>query len=246
MRVLILGGTTEAAAIARALAGDARYAPVLSYAGRTSAPKPPPIPWRVGGFGGVAGLAAYLRAEGVAALIDATHPFAAQMTANAAAAAREAGIPRVTVLRPAWEAGPGDRWTAVATMADAYDALGPVPRRVLLTVGRQELAPFRAPHRYWVRSIDPPETMPPNAMLLAARGPFAAADEQALLAAHRIEVIVSKNAGGAATSGKLEAARALGLPVVMVARPPLPEEPVVPDAAAALAWLDHQRALRGV
>ncbi len=246
MRILILGGTTEATAIARALAGDARYDPVLSYAGRTSAPKPPPIPWRAGGFGGVAGLAAYLREEHIVALIDATHPFAARMKANAVAAAHEAGIPRITVLRPAWEAGPGDRWIAAATMAGAYDALGPVPRRVLLTVGRQELAPFRAPHRYWVRSIDPPDTMPPNATLLTARGPFAAADEQALLEAHRIEVVVSKNAGGEATAAKLEAARALGLPVVMVARPPPPEGPVVPDAAAALAWLAHQRALRGV
>jgi precorrin-6A/cobalt-precorrin-6A reductase len=246
MRVLILGGTTEASAIARALAGDARFAPVLSFAGRTRAPVAPPIPWRVGGFGGVAGLAAYLRREGVAALIDATHPFAARIKRNAVQAAAEAGVPRITLLRPAWRAAAGDRWICVASMDEAFAALGPVPRRVFLTVGQQELAPFRPPHRYLVRSVDPPATLPPGATLITARGPFAAVEEQALLSAHRIEIVVSKNAGGAATEGKLIAARTLGLAVVMVARPEPPEGPLAPDAAAALAWLEHQRALRGV
>jgi precorrin-6A/cobalt-precorrin-6A reductase len=246
MRVLILGGTTEASAIARALAGDERFAPVLSLAGRTRAPVPPPIPWRVGGFGGVAGLAAYLRRENVAALIDATHPFAARMKANAVSAAVAESVPCVTVLRPAWQADVGDRWIPVATMAEAFAALGPVPRRVFLAVGRQDLSPFRGPHHYWVRSVDPPAVLPPNATLITARGPFAAADEQALLAAHGVEIVVSKNAGGTATAGKLTAARALGLPVVMVARPAPPEGTLVPDAAAALAWLEHQWALRGV
>jgi len=246
MRVLILGGTTEASAIARALAGDVRFAPVLSLAGRTRAPAAPPIPWRIGGFGGVAGLAAYLRQEGVAALIDATHPFAARMKQNAVQAAAEADVPRVTVLRPAWQPEAGDRWIAAATMADAFAALGPTPRRVFLTVGQKELSPFHGPHRYLVRSVDPPAILPPNATLITARGPFAAAAEQALLVAHGIEIVVSKNAGGSATEGKLTAARALGLPVVMVARPAPPEGSLVPDAAAALAWLEHQRARRGV
>jgi precorrin-6A/cobalt-precorrin-6A reductase len=251
MRVLILGGTTEASAIARALAGDARYAPVLSLAGRTRAPAPPPIPWRVGGFGGVDGLAAHLRAESIAALIDATHPFATTMKANAARAAALTGIPRLAVLRPAWTGKPGDRWTEVPDMAQAAIALGPRPRRVFLAIGRQELAAFGAPHAYLIRSVDAPDpaNLPPNATVITARGPFAEDAERALLAAHRIEVVVAKNAGGDATSAKLAAARDLGIEVVMVARPAPPEPPVVADAAAALDWLAHQAGLscrRGV
>jgi precorrin-6A/cobalt-precorrin-6A reductase len=242
MRVLILGGTTEASAIALALAGDRRFAPVLSLAGRTLTPAKPPIPWRVGGFGGVEGLAAHLHREKIAALIDATHPFAARMKANAARAAALAGIPRVAVLRPAWQALPGDRWTEVADMADAFAALGPTRRRVFLSIGRQELAAFGPPHAYLVRSVDPPDpaVLLPDATSIVARGPFTEAAERALLLAHRIEVLVTKNAGGDATAAKLAAARRLGLPVVMVARPAPPDPPVVADAAGALAWLAHQ------
>jgi precorrin-6A/cobalt-precorrin-6A reductase len=242
MRVLILGGTTEASAIARAVVGDRRFAPVLSLAGRTRVPAQPPIPWRVGGFGGVEGLAAYLHGEKIAALIDATHPFAARMKANAAQAAALAGIPRVAVLRPAWAALPGDRWTEVADMTGAFAALGRTPRRVFLSIGRQELAAFGPPHTYLVRSVDPPDPaiLPPDATSIIARGPFTEAAEQALLHAYRIEVLVTKNAGGDATAAKLAAARRLGLPVVMVARPVAPEPPVVADAPGALAWLAHQ------
>jgi precorrin-6A/cobalt-precorrin-6A reductase len=251
MRVLILGGTTEATAIARALAGDARFAPVLSLAGRTRAPVPPPIPWRIGGFGGADGLAAYLRRERIAALIDATHPFAARMKTNATQGAAMAGVPRVAVLRPPWQARDGDQWTEVADMAQAFAALGPLPRRVFLAIGRQELAAFGPAHAYLVRSVDPPDpaVLPPQATLIAARGPFAEDAERALLLRHRIEVLVTKNAGGDATAGKLAAARGLGLPVVMVARPAPPEPPVVRDAAGALDWLAHQAGLpcwRGV
>lgn len=242
MRVLILGGTTEASAIARALVGDARFDPVLSLAGRTRAPLPPPIPWRVGGFGGAVGLAEYVRREGIAALVDATHPFAVRIKAHAAAVS----VPRVVVLRPAWQTVPGDRWTEVADMAAASAALGQAPRRVFLTVGRQDLAPFGPPHRYVIRSVDAPATPPDGAVVIAARGPFAEADEQALLLAHGIEVVVTKNSGGTATAGKLAAARALGLPVVLVRRPSLPTGLVVEDAAGALRWLAHQAALRGV
>jgi len=240
MRVLILGGTAEASAIAGALSGDARFAPVLSLAGRTRAPQTPPIPWRVGGFGGAEGLAAHLRQEGIAALIDATHPFAARMKANAARAAAMAGVPRVAVLRPGWTRQDGDCWTEVADMAAAFAALGPAPRRVFLSIGRRDLAAFGPPHTYLIRSVDPPDALPANARAIAARGPFAEDDERALLAGHRIEVLVTKNAGGAATAGKLAAARRLRLPVVMVARPPPPEPPVVSDAAGALDWLAHQ------
>ncbi len=220
---------------------------MLSLAGRTRAPVLPAVPARRGGFGGVDGLAAYLRMYGVAALIDATHPFAARISQNARAAAQSAGVPMVAVSRPPWIVGPGDRWTEVADMPAATQALGAVPRRVFLTVGQQELAPFRlAPwHRYLIRSVEPPNPalLPPAARCIAARGPFREAAERALLEQENIEVVVTKNSGGAATAPKLAAARALGIPVVMVARPSIPFSGppggTVPDAAGALAWLDH-------
>ncbi len=244
LRVLVLGGTTEASAIARGLAGDARFAAVLSYAGRTRTPLAQPIAVRVGGFGGVAGLAEYLRAERVDALVDATHPFAARIKANAAVAAGQTGTAQLAVLRPGWTAAAGDRWTLVATMRDAAAALGAEPRRVFLTIGQLDLAPFGPPHRYLLRSVDPPSTPPPGATVITGRGPFGLAAERALLEAHAIEVVVSKNSGGA--DAKLQAARELGLRVVMVDRPPPPPGPLVPDAAGALGWLQHQAALRGV
>jgi len=243
MQVLILGGTTEASAIAAALTGDARMRPVLSLAGRTRAPVLPAIPARRGGFGGVEGLVAYLRDHGVAALIDATHPFAVRISRNAAAAAAIAKVPLVTVLRPQWAACPGDRWAEVPDMPAAAQALGAEPRRVFLTVGQQELAPFGlAPwHHYLIRSVEPPDTalLPATARHIAARGPFREHEERQLLEQEGIEVMVTKNSGGAATAPKLAAARALGVQVVMVARPPPPPGETVPDAAGALAWLDH-------
>lgn len=244
MRVLILGGTTEASAIARALVGDVRFAPVLSLAGRTRAPAEPPIPWRIGGFGGAAGLATYLQGERIAAVIDATHPFAVRMKANAAAAC--GGVPRIAVLRPAWAAVAGDRWKPVATMAAAAAALGTVASTVLLTVGQGDLALFGPPHRYVVRTVDAPAAAPPGATVLTARGPFTTADDFALMERFGIEVLVTKNSGGSAVAGKLVAARQLGIPVIMVDRPPPPPGPLVRDAAGALAWLAHQAALRGV
>ncbi len=243
MRVLILGGTTEASAIAASMAKDTRMQPVLSLAGRTRAPVLPAIPARRGGFGGVDGLAAYLREHGTAALIDATHPFATQISRNAVVAAARAGVPLLTVLRPAWAPCPGDRWTEVANMAMAAQALGPEPRRVWLTVGQQELAPFGlAPwHSYLIRSVEPPDPalLPPASRIVTARGPFREDEELRLLRQEQIEVLVTKNSGGAATAPKLAAARALGLRVVIVARPPVPPGTTVPDAAGALAWLDH-------
>lgn len=250
MNVLILGGTTEASALARALENVAPFRPVLSLAGRTRAPTLPAVPSRRGGFGGVAGLVAYLRAERIDVLIDATHPFAAQMHRHAAAAAGKTGTPRLALLRPAWRPGPGDCWTPVLTMNDAVAALGSTPRRVFLTVGQQELAPFRAApwHDYLIRSVEPPDpaALPPRARCIAARGPFQIDGERALLEREGIEVVVSKNSGGTAVEAKLAAARALGLPVVLVSRPPAPEPPVVDGVPAALAWLRGQAALRGV
>lgn len=252
MNVLILGGTTEASAIAQALAGDPWVRPVLSLAGRTRVPVLPAVPARRGGFGGVDGLVAYLRAHEVGALIDATHPFAAQISRNAQAAARRAGVPVVAVSRPAWAAGPGDRWTEVADMPAAVEALGARSRRVFLTVGQQELAPFSlAPwHRYLIRSIEPPDPalLPATARCVAARGPFREDAERALLQQESVEVLVTKNSGGAAAAPKLAAARALGVPVIMVARPATLPGETVPDAAGALAWLGHVVAMwkRGV
>lgn len=250
MKVLILGGTTEASALCRALEDAPPFRPVLSLAGRTRAPTLPAVPARRGGFGGVPGLVEYLRREGIEALIDATHPFATQMHAHAAEAAREAGVPRLAVLRPPWRPVDGDRWTEVGSMAAAVEALGPAPRRVFLTVGQGELAPFRdAPwHDYLVRSVEPPDpaALPPRARCIAARGPFHQDGEHALLRSERIEVVVTKNSGGTAVAPKLAAARALGLPVVLVARPPPPEPPVVAGVPAALEWLRGQAALRGV
>ncbi len=248
MRVLILGGTTEASELARALAADRRFRVTLSLAGRTRSPAPQPVPVRIGGFGGVDGLAAYLRDQSVDALIDATHPFAARITRNAAQAARATGIPTLAIHRPAWVQQPGDRWRPVPDMDRAAAALGPAPRRVLLTIGQQELAPFLAAphHHYLIRSIDTPATIPPGARVITARGPFDEVDERHLLETNAIECLVTKNAGGRATRAKLDAARMLGVEVVIVSRPAWPDGlDHLSDAAAAQRWLETQAALRG-
>jgi len=246
LRVLILGGAGEAAELGRRLAGDERFAPVLSLAGRTRAPSLPSIPHRVGGFGSVEGLVRWLSDPGADLLICATHPFAEQMRRHAVEAARRARIPLLMLERPAWVPQPGDRWTKVVDMAAAARALGSRPRRVLLTIGQKDLAPFAAVphHHYVVRSIERPsaESLPPSVELISARGPFDEAGEQALLRQHRIEALVTKNSGGDATAAKLAAARALGIDVIMVQRPAAPKldgvaVDIVTDAAGALAWL---------
>jgi precorrin-6A/cobalt-precorrin-6A reductase len=247
LKILVLGGTTEASALARALAGDARFNTTLSLAGVTRAPKPQPVPVRTGGFGGVAGLVRHLTAEGVEALVDATHPFATQMTAHAAMAAAEASVPLLRIDRPAWHPGPGDAWRFVPSLGEAALALGEAPRRVLLTVGQKELAPFvrAGQHHYLLRSVDAPEpgSLPPRHELITATGPFALEEERALLLRHRIEVLVSKNSGGDATAAKLAAARELGLPVILLARPATPPGlQIVPDTAGAMRWLLHRHA----
>jgi precorrin-6A/cobalt-precorrin-6A reductase len=243
MRILILGGTTEARELAERLSGHAGVAVTLSFAGRTAAPAAVPVAVRVGGFGGVAGLTEYLAVERIDVLIDATHPFAAQISAHAAQAATAAGVRVVAVRRPPWIAQPGDNWTDVATMPEAVVALGEAPRRVFLALGRKELAPFvAAPHHFYlVRSVDPvvPRPALPRAEYITARGPFSEADERALLAEHRIEIVVAKNSGGAAVYGKIAAARALGIAVVMLRRPELPPVPSVAGVEDAMAWLAH-------
>ena len=239
MRVLLLGGTTEASALARLLAGDERFEPILSLAGVTRAPRPQPIPWRIGGFGGVEGLRRYLREQRIEAVIDATHPFATQMTRNVMAAV--GGIPLLRLERPAWTPSPGDDWRMVPDMAAAAHSLGPAPLRVLLTIGQKELAAFRkCPwHHYIIRSVDPPdmESLPPDAEIITATGPFALEAERALLRDRGVQAIVTKNSGGSATAAKLVAAREMGIPVVMMQRPPAVAVEMVGDVDGAMAWL---------
>ena len=248
MRVLVLGGTTEASALVARLARETDFAVTLSLAGRTAAPRPEPVPMRVSGFGGVEGLARWIAENGIEAVIDATHPFAARISANAAAACGAGGVPLLAVRRPAWKRLPGDDWSEVRDVAACVAALGPAPRRVFLTIGRQEVSVFaHAPHHaYIVRSIEPVgDALPvPNLVAVSARGPFTLEDEIRFMREAAVEVLVTKNSGGAATYPKIEAARRLGLPVVIVARPALPEVPSVPDAAGALNWLETRLARR--
>jgi precorrin-6A/cobalt-precorrin-6A reductase len=243
MRILILGGTAEARRLAEGLAGRSDFTVTLSLAGRTAAPARQPVPVRLGGFGGADGLADYLSSKRIDALVDATHPYAAIISASAASAARSAGVPMLALRRPPWLPVPGDRWLQVADMAAAVAALGAAPRRVFLALGRKELAPFvSAPqHHYLVRSVDPvdPPLAVPHAAYVTSRGPFTEVDDRALLCAHSIQVVVAKNSGGTATYGKIAAARGLGLVVVMLSRPPLPKVNAVETVEDALAWLDH-------
>jgi len=242
-RVLILGGTGEARRLAEALAGEPALDITLSLAGRTAHPRAQAAKVRTGGFGGAAGLARYLRDEDIAILADATHPFAARMSQNAERAAVEAGVPLVKLERPPWQAVEGDRWVEAENVAHAAALLGETLRTVFLAIGRQELAPFRAlpQHAYIIRSVDPidPAEAPPNARFILERGPFDAAAERALFAENGVEIVIAKNSGGAATYGKIAAARALGLPVIMVRRPRPPAEDGVATVEAAAARIRH-------
>ncbi len=240
MRILILGGTSEASDLAARLAQQNAIQAILSLAGRTRQPVLPSIAHRIGGFGGVAGLVAWLRAENIAALVDATHPFARRMSFHVAEAAAACGLPILALRRPAWQPGPEDDWQEYDDHAGILAALGAAPRRVFLTVGRLEVPAYAAApqHFYLVRSIDPVEPPPlPRAEWITARGPFSQAGETALLRQHGIDCVVSKNSGGSATEAKLLAARALHLPVLLLRRPAKPALPGVATAAAAMAWL---------
>lgn len=244
--MLILGGTTEARELAGRLASRADVATVLSLAGRTEKPVAHPVPVRTGGFGGAAGLSAWLRDNRVDLLIDATHPFAARISANAEAAAALSDVPLVVLRRPGWAREPGDDWIEAGSISEAVESLGAAPRRTFAALGRQELAPLqRAPQHFWlVRSVDPviPPLDAPRAEYLLGRGPFAEADEIALLRRHRIDAVLCKNSGGAASYGKIAAARRLGLPVFIVARPPEGAAPTVVSVEKALALADHRLA----
>ncbi len=240
IRVLVLGGTSEASALARALA-SVRVNAVFSYAGRTESPVAQPLPTRVGGFGGVEGLARYLAGERITHLVDATHPFAAGISRNAIAAAAMAGLPLIGLERPAWVAGPGDDWRAVPDVDAAVAALPETPARVFLAIGKQTLAPFaaRPEHHYLLRLVDAPSGPLPlrDAAVVIARGPFAEADDLALIDGHRISHIVAKNAGGSGAEAKLAAARNRRIPVILIDRPVLPPRHLARTVAEVMAWL---------
>jgi precorrin-6A/cobalt-precorrin-6A reductase len=248
MRVLILGGTAEASELARGLATDPRFETTVSLAGRTANPKAQPVRTRIGGFGGADGLADWLTRDATQAVVDATHPYADQISSNAVAACARLAIPLASITRPAWQPEPGDTWLTVANAEAAADALGPKPRRVFLTLGRLELGAFtRAPHHHYVaRTIDPPGdvALPPDLRLLSGRGPFDREAESALLKREKIDLLVSKNSGGTATYAKIEAARHLGIAVVMIARPHKPYGHAVESAEAAIVWLEQRLAHR--
>ncbi|NBB69335.1 MAG: cobalt-precorrin-6A reductase [Alphaproteobacteria bacterium] len=245
-RVLLLGGTAEAAELAERLAGRDDLRLTTTLAGVTTAPRRLPGEVVVGGFGGAARLKRHLVAEGVAALVDATHPFAVRMARNADRAALAAGVPRLKLWRPAWEPAPGDRWLEAADVAAASRLAAEHGRRPLVSLGGRGLGGFDfAPFaRALVRAIEAPPELPANAEWVEARGPFAVADERRLLTERGIDVVVTKNAGGEGARAKLTAARDLGLPVVLIRRPPPPAGPLAASVDAALGWLDQVLASR--
>lgn len=221
-----------------------------SYAGRTARPEVLPLPTRMGGFGGVDGLAGYLTDQQMTHLIDATHPFAATISRNAIAAAKIAHVPLIAVNRPAWREGPGDTWRHTPDIASAVNALDGPAQRIFLAIGRTEVAAFAAlpQHDYLLRFVDAPHDplLLPKHHVVVDRGPFDVASDRALMEKHRIDVVVSKNSGGPGARAKLDAARALGLPVVMIDRPVIPPRHEVGTVAEVFDWLDHMGSERGV
>ncbi len=247
LRVLLLAGTTEAASLARRLADEKIVAATLSLAGRTANPIASPLPVRVGGFGGVAGLSGYLTAENIDLVIDATHPFAAQMSGNAIAAAAAVGIPLLAIERPPWTRAEGDDWTEYDSIEAAIAGLPATPQDVFSGLGRQAITALsKAPqHRYVIRVVDasePPANLP-HATIIAARGPFRTKDDIDLFSRCGISHVLAKNAGGDAAYSKIEAARKLGIKVHMVRRPAIAPRSTVTSVDDALAWIKahHQR-----
>ncbi|NVI90054.1 cobalt-precorrin-6A reductase [Actinomadura sp. BRA 177] len=235
-RVLILGGTAEARALAASLTG---VHVVSSLAGRVSDPRLPSGEVHIGGFGGAAGLAAWLRDHRIDRLVDATHPFAERMSASAARASQLTGVPLLALRRPGWDEEDGDDWHRVPSLPDAANAL-PEGARVFLTTGRRSIPVFAARTDAWflARSVDPPEPpVPSNVEVLLARGPYTADGERALISEHRLNVLVTKDSGGTMTRAKLTAAREAGIPVIMVDRPPHPDGvQATDDVESAAAW----------
>jgi precorrin-6A/cobalt-precorrin-6A reductase len=242
-RLLILGGTGEARRLAAAVTGMDGVRIVSSLAGRVRAPELPAGEVRIGGFGGPAGLTQWLRDNRIDAIVDATHPFSAGMTRNAAAAAAATGVPLLVLHRPGWTQGPGDDWHWADGLAGAAELLPGLGERVFLTTGRQNLAPFAHLDLWFlVRSVDPPVPPVPRRMeLVLARGPFTVDGERDLIGEHRIDLLVTKDSGGIMTAAKLTAARDAGIPVVIARRPALPPGvPSVKGVEDAVAWVRAQ------
>ncbi len=237
MTLLILGGTGEARQIADRLAGQDA---VISLAGATRAPQAQALPVRVGGFGGADGFEAYLQEAGITAVLDATHPYAVRITGRTAGICAQLGLPYLQYLRPPWQAEAGDNWTEIANEEDAAAHIAP-DATVFLGTGRQTLERFAnlAGRDVICRQIDPPTQAFPfhGGRFLVGRPPFSVADEVALFGKLGVDVLVVKNAGGAPSRTKLTAARQLGIPVLMIARPPAGHWAVVDDVNAALSWV---------
>ncbi len=236
--ILVLGGTAEARELAGAL--DAVGAPVISsLAGRVKRPRLPAGEVRIGGFGGPEGLAGWLQENGVAAVVDATHPFAERISASVAAACPRTGVPLLRLERPGWSERPGDHWRWVDDLDEAAAAIPSLGERVFLTTGRQGLPAFAGVDDAWflVRCVEQPEPpLPRRHQLLLDRGPYTVEGELALVDEHRIDLLITKDSGGAYTEAKLDAARLRRLPVIVVRRPPRLALPSVSTVAAALAW----------
>ncbi|MEB3342819.1 cobalt-precorrin-6A reductase [Okeania sp.] len=240
-RVLVLGGTGHSSKLIALISTIPELEIINSLAGRTRQPAIGSTPRRIGGFGGVSGLINYLREQEIDLLIDATHPFASQISGNAAIASSELKIPRLMLVRPPWKKVEGDRWIEAENNEVAVKVLANLGSRIFLSIGRQELASYAHLKHLWflIRIIDlfPPDSLVPPGKILTERGPFYFEEERSLLQKYEIEAIVSKNSGGDATYAKIVAARELGMPVVMIQRPPLPEGEQVSDVESAVAWI---------
>jgi precorrin-6A/cobalt-precorrin-6A reductase len=245
IRALILGGTADASLLAVEIARSGVDA-IYSYGGRTRTPADQPLPTRIGGFGGVSGLADYIRREGITHVIDATHPFAAEMSRNAADACAETGTPLIALERASWIRAPSDKWIEIGDVNAAAAALPEAPARVFLAIGRQHIAPFaaRPQHAYTLRFVDPPEApLPFAADVIVSRGPFTLDGELDMMRKRGIAWIVARNSGGAGAYAKIDAARMLGLPVIMISRPKLPERTRFESVAEVMQWLGHRTCL---
>lgn len=246
--ILILGGTREASELAQVVAKTGIPA-VFSYAGRVADPLAQPLPTRIGGFGGVEGLADHLRRESVTHVVDATHPFAAEMSKNAVAACARVGVQLIALSRPAWVAGEGDQWQYVSDMEHAVATLDGPARRVFLAIGRQGVEAFGAQpqHHYLLRFVDAPSASTlPDCHVVVARGPFDLASDLALLQEHSIDLVVTKNSGGIGARAKLDAARELGVPVLMIERPAMPARREAGSVEQVIEWVAHDGTERGV
>jgi precorrin-6A/cobalt-precorrin-6A reductase len=244
-RALILGGTADASLLAAEIA-RANIDAVYSYGGRTRAPADQPLPTRIGGFGGVSGLADYIRRESITHVIDATHPFAAEMSRNAVEACAETGTPLIALERAPWTKAAGDNWIEIPDVTAAVATLPETPAKVFLAIGRQHIAPFasKPQHAYTLRFVDPPEVpLPFAADVIVSRGPFTLEGELEMMRTRGIAWIIARNSGGNGARAKIDAARMLGLPVVMISRPRLPERLRVESVAEIMQWLGHRTCL---